>query len=197
MKSHPSRTAATAIVSSFMFEAGIWGSVAWEENRTAEPSADRTWMVTIATFDCSWPSLARYVNWSWPVKPAAGVALYFEQREGAFLPMLELAELAGIYRGMVGKKNTIPSLLIKGGQHWGQHFAKYAHRKEKMPVACVIGWDPIMGFLAGSPLPAGVCEKRDTLAQAKKEQEAQIQQLPKGEQAAMRDILNQTQKAKK
>jgi 4-hydroxy-3-polyprenylbenzoate decarboxylase len=64
----------------------------------------------------------------------------------------------GIYRGMVGKKNTIPSLLIKGGQHWGQHFAKYAERKQKMPVACVIGWDPIMGFLGGSPLPAGVCE---------------------------------------
>ena len=65
---------------------------------------------------------------------------------------------AGIYRGMVGRKNTIPSLLIKGGQHWGQHFAKYADRKQKMPVACVIGWDPIMGFLGGSPLPAGVSE---------------------------------------
>jgi 4-hydroxy-3-polyprenylbenzoate decarboxylase len=65
---------------------------------------------------------------------------------------------AGIYRGMVGRKNSIPSLLIKGGQHWGQHFAKYSDRKEKMPVACVIGWDPIMGFLAGSPLPAGICE---------------------------------------
>jgi 4-hydroxy-3-polyprenylbenzoate decarboxylase len=25
-------------------------------------------------------------------------------------------------------------------------------------VACVIGWDPIMPFLAGSPVPAGVCE---------------------------------------
>ena len=59
---------------------------------------------------------------------------------------------------MVGRKNSIPSLLIMGGQHWGQHFAKYADRKEKMPVACVIGWDPIMGFLAGSPLPAGMCE---------------------------------------
>ena len=64
----------------------------------------------------------------------------------------------GIYRGMVGRKNSIPSLLILGGQHWGQHFAKYAGLKQKMPVACVIGWDPIMGFLAGSPLPAGVCE---------------------------------------
>jgi 4-hydroxy-3-polyprenylbenzoate decarboxylase len=27
-----------------------------------------------------------------------------------------------------------------------------------MPVACVIGWDPMMPFLAGSPVPSGVCE---------------------------------------
>ena len=64
----------------------------------------------------------------------------------------------GIYRGMIGKKNTAPFLLIKGGQHWGAHFVKWAARKEPMPVACVIGWDPIMPFLAGSPLPSGVCE---------------------------------------
>src|SRR5215468_301518 len=64
----------------------------------------------------------------------------------------------GIYRGMIGKKNTTPFLLIKGGQHWGQHFLKYAARGERMPVACVIGWDPIMPFLAGSPIPTGVCE---------------------------------------
>ena len=64
----------------------------------------------------------------------------------------------GIYRGMVGRKDTTPFLLIKGGQHWGQHFLKYGARGEAMPVACVIGWDPIMGFLAGSPIPAGVCE---------------------------------------
>src|SRR5947207_15947161 len=64
----------------------------------------------------------------------------------------------GIYRGMIGRKDTTPFLLIKGGQHWGQHFMKYAARGEPMPVACVIGWDPIMPFLAGSPIPAGVCE---------------------------------------
>ncbi|MGH7277410.1 MAG: UbiD family decarboxylase [Candidatus Rokuibacteriota bacterium] len=64
----------------------------------------------------------------------------------------------GIYRGMIGKKNTTPMLLIKGGQHWGAHFLKYAARGEPMPVAAVIGWDPIMPFLAGSPIPAGVCE---------------------------------------
>src|SRR5207249_4679218 len=43
-------------------------------------------------------------------------------------------------------------------QHWGEHFLKAAARGEPMPVACVIGWDPIMPFLAGSPIPPGVCE---------------------------------------
>ena len=64
----------------------------------------------------------------------------------------------GIYRGMIGQKDTAPFLLIKGGQHWGAHFVKWAARKQPMPVACVIGWDPIMPFLAGSPVSAGVCE---------------------------------------
>src|ERR1700757_1501327 len=64
----------------------------------------------------------------------------------------------GIYRGMIGQKDTTPFLLIKGGQHWGAHFVKYAGRGQAMPVACVIGWDPIMPFLAGSPIPTGVCE---------------------------------------
>ena len=65
----------------------------------------------------------------------------------------------GIYRGMIGQKDTTPFLLIKGGQHWGHHFVKYgAPGSEPMPVACVIGWDPIMPFLAGSPIPTGVCE---------------------------------------
>src|SRR5262245_61906055 len=63
----------------------------------------------------------------------------------------------GVYRGMIGKKNTTPFLLL-GGQHWGIHFAKWAAHKKPMPVACVIGWDPIMPFIAGSPIPYGVCE---------------------------------------
>ncbi|MGH7354533.1 MAG: UbiD family decarboxylase [Candidatus Rokuibacteriota bacterium] len=64
----------------------------------------------------------------------------------------------GIYRGMIGRKDTTPFLLIKGGQHWGQHFVKWSARRQPMPVACVIGWDPIMPFLAGSPIPTGVSE---------------------------------------
>ncbi|MGH6671262.1 MAG: UbiD family decarboxylase [Xanthobacteraceae bacterium] len=64
----------------------------------------------------------------------------------------------GLYRGMIGRKNTAPFLLIKGGQHWGAHFVKWAARGKPMPVACVIGWDPIMSFLSGSPIPSGICE---------------------------------------
>ena len=64
----------------------------------------------------------------------------------------------GMYRGMIGQKYTAPFLLVKGGQHWGAHFVKWAARGEPMPVACVIGWDPIISFLAGSPIAAGVCE---------------------------------------
>src|ERR1700688_3341469 len=64
----------------------------------------------------------------------------------------------GMYRGMIGQKDTAPFLLVKGGQHWGAHFVKWAARGNPMPVACVIGWDPIMSFHSGSPLPSGVCE---------------------------------------
>jgi len=64
----------------------------------------------------------------------------------------------GMYRGMIGQKNTAPFLLVKGGQHWGAHFVKWAARGQPMPVACVVGWDPIMGFLAGSPVAPGLCE---------------------------------------
>jgi 4-hydroxy-3-polyprenylbenzoate decarboxylase len=64
----------------------------------------------------------------------------------------------GVYRGMISTKRSIPMLLVMGGQHWGRHFAKYAERGESMPVACVIGWDPMMDFIAGSPIAPGICE---------------------------------------
>jgi UbiD family decarboxylase len=63
----------------------------------------------------------------------------------------------GIYRGMVGRKNTIPSLLQRA-QNWGQDFLKYARRGEEMPVACVIGWEPVLPFLGATPLPPDVSE---------------------------------------
>lgn len=63
----------------------------------------------------------------------------------------------GVYRGMIAEKDRI-SVLLVAQQHWGLHFAKYRERNEPMPVACVYGWHPVMDFLAGSPLPAGVPE---------------------------------------
>ena len=63
----------------------------------------------------------------------------------------------GVYRGMVGQKNTIPSLLWRA-QNWGGDFAKWVDRDQDMPVACVLGWEPCLPFCAASPLPPDVSE---------------------------------------
>ena len=63
----------------------------------------------------------------------------------------------GIYRGMIGQKDTLPVLLWRP-QHWGVHFQKWADRGMKMPVAHVYGWEPAMGYCASAPIPTGVCE---------------------------------------
>lgn len=63
----------------------------------------------------------------------------------------------GIYRGMLVDKNKVAALLLPT-QNIGHHMAKYQARNEPMPVAWVYGWDPIMEFIAGSPIPAGTCE---------------------------------------
>lgn len=63
----------------------------------------------------------------------------------------------GVYRGMVAGERKISFLMVPS-QHWGRHWAKYLERNEPMPVACVYGWHPIMDFIAGSPIPPGVCE---------------------------------------
>ena len=63
----------------------------------------------------------------------------------------------GIYRGMIGKKNTLPS-LIWPAQNWGSDFQKWTDRGQEMPVACVYGWEPSLPFCAASPLPPDVSE---------------------------------------
>jgi len=63
----------------------------------------------------------------------------------------------GVYRGMIGRRNTIPMLIV-ASQHGGQTFTKYRQMNKPMPVAAVMGYDPIMDFIAGSPVPAGTCE---------------------------------------
>ena len=57
----------------------------------------------------------------------------------------------GTYRGMIGKKNSIP-ILLAASQHWGYHFAKYRARGKKMPVAVVYGWDPTLLITSTAPL---------------------------------------------
>jgi len=63
----------------------------------------------------------------------------------------------GVYRGMITGRNRIAVLMVPS-QHWGRHWKKYKERNQRMPVACVYGWNPIMDIIAGSPVPEGVCE---------------------------------------
>jgi UbiD family decarboxylase len=63
----------------------------------------------------------------------------------------------GVYRGMIADRDKIAVLLVPS-QHWGLHWAKHRERGRPMQVACIYGWHPIMDFLAGSPIPKGVCE---------------------------------------
>ncbi len=64
----------------------------------------------------------------------------------------------GIYRGMVGGKNLIP-ILMSRAQHIGHHITAWQQAGHKeMPIAVAIGWEDSLGFVAGSPVPKGVCE---------------------------------------
>ncbi len=63
----------------------------------------------------------------------------------------------GIYRGMIGQKNTLPS-LVWPAQNWGSDFVKWTDRGQEMPVACVYGWEPSLPFCASSPIPPDVSE---------------------------------------
>ena len=64
----------------------------------------------------------------------------------------------GIYRGMVGGRDTIPILMWRA-QHIGHHVTAWRARGAKeMPIAVAIGWEPSLGFCAGSPVPKGICE---------------------------------------
>ncbi len=63
----------------------------------------------------------------------------------------------GLYRGMIGQKDTIPVLLWRP-QNWGQHFEKWKAKGTDMPVAFIYGHEPALDFCAGSPIPADMCE---------------------------------------
>ncbi|MCG3178771.1 MAG: 3-octaprenyl-4-hydroxybenzoate carboxy-lyase [Phycisphaerae bacterium] len=63
----------------------------------------------------------------------------------------------GLYRMQVYDRNTT-------GMHWqvhhdgAAHFAKYRRRGERMPLAAVVGADPVVSYAASAPLPPGMDE---------------------------------------
>jgi UbiD family decarboxylase len=64
---------------------------------------------------------------------------------------------AGCYRAMIQDSKTV-SLLMVPGKHGYMHRQKYFKRGEKMPLALVIGGDPLFFFMAGTEHPYGLCE---------------------------------------
>jgi UbiD family decarboxylase len=93
----------------------------------------------------------------------------------------------GTYRGMVGSRNTIPTLIL-ASQHWGGHFSKHKRLRTEMPVAVVYGWHPALliastaqlthsgyseyetiGSLAQRPVELVKCETSDLLVPASAE----------------------------
>jgi 4-hydroxy-3-polyprenylbenzoate decarboxylase len=64
----------------------------------------------------------------------------------------------GVYRGMLAGRDRIPILMWRA-QHIGHHVTAWlAQGKKEMPIAVAIGWEPSLGFCAGSPVPKGTCE---------------------------------------
>jgi len=60
----------------------------------------------------------------------------------------------GCYRAMVQDKKSV-SLLMVPGKHGYMHREKYFKRGEKMPLALVVGGDPLFFFMGGTEHPYG------------------------------------------
>jgi 4-hydroxy-3-polyprenylbenzoate decarboxylase len=63
----------------------------------------------------------------------------------------------GCYRAMIHDRKTV-GLLIVPGKHGYMHREKYFSRGDRMPIALVIGADPMFFFMAGTEHPYGICE---------------------------------------
>ena len=63
----------------------------------------------------------------------------------------------GCYRIMVKGRNTV-SYNAAPGKHGRVHHEAWAARGEKMPVAMVVGGDPLLFVMGGSEAPDGTCE---------------------------------------
>jgi UbiD family decarboxylase len=64
---------------------------------------------------------------------------------------------AGAYRAQVHDSKSV-GLVMAAGHHGAQHFEKYVRRGEPMPVAMVLGGDPLSFFYGGLDLPYGAFE---------------------------------------
>jgi UbiD family decarboxylase len=64
----------------------------------------------------------------------------------------------GVYRGMIHDKRQIPILMWRA-QHIGQHVTAWQQGgASEVPIAVAIGVEPALEFVAGAPVPKGVCE---------------------------------------
>ena len=63
----------------------------------------------------------------------------------------------GTYRVMIHDEKTV-GFYISPGKHGRIHRDKYEARNEPMPVAIVVGCDPLTFLMASSEMPYGVCE---------------------------------------
>ncbi|HXG53644.1 MAG TPA: UbiD family decarboxylase [candidate division Zixibacteria bacterium] len=63
----------------------------------------------------------------------------------------------GCYRAMIHDRRTV-GMLIVPGKHGYMHREKYFGRGQRMPLALVVGGDPVLFFMAGTEHPYGVCE---------------------------------------
>lgn len=64
---------------------------------------------------------------------------------------------AGMYRLMVHDRKTL-GILIARDQHIGLHYEKYRRMNRSMPVAIVIGMDPVLPLAFLTPFPADMDE---------------------------------------
>ncbi|MCP4683446.1 MAG: UbiD family decarboxylase [Desulfobacterales bacterium] len=63
----------------------------------------------------------------------------------------------GTYRGMMLDKKNI-GVLLSPNQHWGLHATKYRGLNKPMPVAAVLGTDPVTIMASATPYPEGLNE---------------------------------------
>ena len=65
---------------------------------------------------------------------------------------------AGVYRGMIADKTHIPILMWRA-QHIGHHVTAWQQGgASEVPIAVAMGVEPSVEFVAGAPVPKGICE---------------------------------------